>query len=158
MKKGEWLTGDEVMDRLKIKPFELLYYVKEGLNFQSLICVPLDYKGKAVGVMAIYDRKVPGGFTEDEQTLLKDVALQTAMAISNYQLNIDVEKAYLETIRALAMAVEAKDPAKASLLTEGLLGDTARMEGMREAAKVCGNPGASYKIAEMMMGLSHGKR
>lgn len=82
---------------------------KEGLDFQSLLCVPLDYKGKAVGVMAIYDKKQGPSFTEEELGLLKDVASQTAMAIANFQLNQDVEKAYLETIRALAMAVEAKD-------------------------------------------------
>jgi putative nucleotidyltransferase with HDIG domain len=33
-----------------------------------------------------------------------------AVAIENYRLNMDVERTYLETIMALALAVEAKDP------------------------------------------------
>jgi len=83
---------------------------KDGLPFKSLLCVPLNYKNKVIGVMAIYDRKTKDYFSKEDLDLFKDIASQTAMAISNFQLNLDIEKAYLETIRALAMAVEAKDP------------------------------------------------
>ena len=81
-----------------------------GLPFQSLLCVPLDYKNKVAGLIAVFDKKHGLSFSTDDISLFKDVASQTAVAILNYQLNMDVEKAYLDTIRALAMAVEAKDP------------------------------------------------
>jgi HAMP domain-containing protein len=76
----------------------------------GMACVPLVYKNNTIGVMAVYDMKEGMAFDQDMLGLFNDVASQTAMAISNYQLNLDVEKAYLDTIRALAMAVEAKDP------------------------------------------------
>jgi len=82
----------------------------EGLNFRSLLCVPLGYKDKMIGIIALFDKKSADSFLDDDFNLFKDVASQTAVAISNYQLNMDVEKAYLDTVRALAMAVEAKDP------------------------------------------------
>jgi len=81
-----------------------------GMNFSSLLCMPLDYKNKVVGLIAVFNKKHGLSFSTDDMNLFKDVASQTAVAISNYQLNMDVEKAYLDTIRALAMAVEAKDP------------------------------------------------
>lgn len=81
-----------------------------NLDVRSLLCVPLDYKDKVIGVIGIYDKKRGLSFSTDDLVLFKDVASQTAIAIANFQLNADVEKAYLDTIRALAMAVEAKDP------------------------------------------------
>ena len=47
---------------------------------------------------------------QDELHLLFSVALQTAVAIENSRLNENAERIYLETISALALAVEAKDP------------------------------------------------
>ena len=42
--------------------------------------------------------------------LFHNLALQTAVAIENSRLNEDAERTYFETISALALAVEAKDP------------------------------------------------
>jgi len=42
--------------------------------------------------------------------LLTNIGSQVAVAIENYRLNLDVERTYVETILALALAVEAKDP------------------------------------------------
>ena len=81
-----------------------------NLDVKSLLCAPLDYKNNVIGIIAIYDKKGGLSFSTDDLVLFKDVASQTAMAISNFQLNADVEKAYIDTIRALAMAVEAKGP------------------------------------------------
>lgn len=90
-----------------------LFPIKAGeekrLKIASLVSAGMDYKGNAIGLMAVYGKKQEKVFKEDDFNLLKDVASQTAVAISNYQLNLDIEKAYLDTIRALAMAVEAKD-------------------------------------------------
>jgi putative nucleotidyltransferase with HDIG domain len=58
----------------------------------------------------VCDKKNSKSFAEDDISLLNNVALQTAVAIKNFKLNEDAEKTYLETITALALAVEAKDP------------------------------------------------
>ena len=42
--------------------------------------------------------------------MIYNLTLQTAVAIENSRLNEDAEKTYFETISALALAVEAKDP------------------------------------------------
>ena len=75
----------------------------------SFICVPLAHANKVIGTLAVNDKK-QGEFTEDDLSLLSNLAGQTAIAVENAMLNQDAEQAYFETIAALAMAVEAKDP------------------------------------------------
>jgi len=108
MKIGEGVLGSVVKDN---KPAIFSAEEIKGRNtgFKSLLCVPLGYKNRIIGLIGVYDKKTTQSFTADDLNLFKDIASQTAVAISNYQLNSDVEKAYLDTIRALAMAVEAKD-------------------------------------------------
>jgi putative nucleotidyltransferase with HDIG domain len=49
-------------------------------------------------------------FSEDDEILLGNIAAQLATAEENHRLNQDVERTYIDTIAALALAVEAKDP------------------------------------------------
>ena len=83
--------------------------VKIGLAHKSIICAPLKYKDKTLGTISVHDKKNDEGFSEDDLILLENLAAQTAIAIENSRLNEDREKTYLETISALALAVEAKD-------------------------------------------------
>lgn len=76
----------------------------------SMIVCPLLYKGELLGVITMSDKKGEDSFNNDDKILLTNVAAQTAVAIKNFQLNEDAEKTYFETITALAVAVEAKDP------------------------------------------------
>ncbi|MBI1976024.1 MAG: GAF domain-containing protein, partial [Candidatus Omnitrophica bacterium] len=80
-----------------------------GVSYRSLLCVPLRYQGRVLGLVAVINKKQNEGFNNDEQLLLENVADQVAVAIENARLNADAEKVYFETISALAMAVEAKD-------------------------------------------------
>ncbi len=84
--------------------------VKMGFAHKSIICVPLMFKDKALGTMSVHDKKADQEFTEDDLILLENLAAQTAIAIENNRLNQDIERTYVETISALALAVEAKDP------------------------------------------------
>jgi len=83
---------------------------KHGLANDSIIVSPLIYKDKALGVIIVCDKAKRRPFANDDETLLVNISSQTAIAIENFSLNEDAEKTYLETITALAMAVEAKDP------------------------------------------------
>ncbi len=76
----------------------------------TIICVPLVFKDKAVGVLSVIDKYSKDNFTEDDLLILNNIGAQTAIALENMRLNSDVEKTYMETLSALAMAVEAKDP------------------------------------------------
>ncbi len=79
-------------------------------NEPTIICVPLVFKDKTVGVLSVIDKYSKDNFTEDDLLILNNIGTQTAIALENMRLNSDVEKTYMETLSALAMAVEAKDP------------------------------------------------
>lgn len=84
--------------------------VKIGFAHKSMICAPLMCKDKILGTISVHDKQTNEEFLEDDLILLENLATQTAIAIENNRLNKDVERSYIETISALALAVEAKDP------------------------------------------------
>lgn len=75
-----------------------------------IICAPLILHDHVIGVIAVSGRRIAVGFQEEEMNLLYNLALQTAVAIENASLNQNAEQTYFETISALALAVDAKDP------------------------------------------------
>ncbi len=75
----------------------------------AVVCVPLKLRDHSIGVMAVLRETAASPFTEDDEMLLTSIGSQMAVAIENYRLNLDVERTYVETIMALALAVEAKD-------------------------------------------------
>lgn len=84
---------------------------KYGFLFEEpLLCAPLILHDKTLGVISVSRKKDGGNFEEEELNLLYNLALQTAVAVENAKLNNDAEKTYFETISALALAVDAKDP------------------------------------------------
>jgi len=74
-----------------------------------LICAPLIFQNKTLGVISISGKRQKTNFEENESVVLSSLASQIAMAIENARLNLDNQKAYLDTITALALAVEARD-------------------------------------------------
>lgn len=95
-----------IIQRLSAEISEFKEYPR--LFIAPMICAPLIYKEKIVGVITVSGRKVDE-FEENEENLIFNLASQTAVAIVNSQLNKDMEKTYFETISALALAVDAKD-------------------------------------------------
>lgn len=82
-----------------------------GHLFESpSICAPLVLHDQVLGVIAVSGRRTNDNFKEEEMNLLYNLALQTAVAIENATLNRNAEQTYFETISALALAVDAKDP------------------------------------------------
>lgn len=75
-----------------------------------ILSAPLILHDRILGVMCLSTPKSEAAFTTEEENLIYNLALQTAVAIENSRLNEDAEKTYFETISALALAVEAKDP------------------------------------------------
>ncbi len=76
----------------------------------TIVCVPLLFKDRLLGVLSVEDKYSKENFTDDDLLILTNIGAQTAVALENLRLNEDVEKTYMETLSALAMAVEAKDP------------------------------------------------
>lgn len=77
---------------------------------QNGICVPLKYEGAIIGVLAVYnyDGRKPG-FSEDNLYATQILADISAIAIQNARLYEQSQRAYVNTIAALAAAIDAKD-------------------------------------------------
>ena len=68
---------------------------------RSVICVPLLVKSVLIGVLTVYNKKDPGGFTTDDQRLLAIIGSQSAQVIENARLSEQervqaIERAILE--------------------------------------------------------------
>ena len=105
-------------ERIKIGEGIIGTVVKKGKNYiastshgtdtQLFICLPLIYSNRVIGVLELTSKG--RSFSQDDLVLLNDLASQMAVAIENWRLHEDAEKTYVETLNALAMAVEARDP------------------------------------------------
>lgn len=82
---------------------------KDDLFAAPLLCVPLMHHDRLIGVLAVIGKIVGENFGEDELLIVSNLASQTAVAVENELLHEDAEKTYLETVSALAIAVEARD-------------------------------------------------
>jgi len=76
----------------------------------TVLCVPLKLRDQPIGVIGVLREEPMRTFTDDDESLMTSIGSQIAVAIENYRLNLDIEQTYVETIMALALAVEAKDP------------------------------------------------
>ena len=115
IKKGEGIIGlsfkekRAIMSSFTDQP-TLEGAEKSGFQYKTIIVVPLIYREETLGVLTVFNKKGYYIFNEDDKVLISNIASQAAVAIANAKLNQDAEKTYIETISALAVAVEAKDP------------------------------------------------
>ncbi|HOX54250.1 MAG TPA: HD domain-containing protein [Candidatus Omnitrophota bacterium] len=105
IKSGEGLLGAVLK---KGRP-ALLSKAESGYGM-SVISVPLVYSNRINGIIVLNDKIDSKDFSEDDLFILSDLASHISIALENYRLSLDVEKTYIETINALAMAVDARDP------------------------------------------------
>ncbi len=82
----------------------------DGIFSPPLICAPLCYHGKTIGALLMCGKRQGTNFSDDEMTIASNLSNQIAIAFENARLNADIEQTYFETMAALAMAVEARDP------------------------------------------------
>ena len=114
---------------------------------ENLLCAPLICNDRVSGIMTL---SKPEGqkenFSEEDLSLVFNLASQTAVAIENSKLNHDIEKTYFETISALALAVDAKDQYSrghldrvatyALMIGKGLGLDEDDLDTLRDAARI----------------------
>lgn len=73
------------------------------------IHVPIGTTGKVRGVVSIGLREGKHEITGDDLLMIQNLATQMAVALENAELKEEMEKTYVETVAALANAVEARD-------------------------------------------------
>jgi HD-GYP domain-containing protein (c-di-GMP phosphodiesterase class II) len=82
---------------------------KEEVDYKlkQLLMVPIIIEGEVKGVINLDDNT---SFTTDTINLLKSFSEQAAVAINNARLYQKIQDSYFEIVKALAQAIEAKDP------------------------------------------------
>jgi len=90
-------------------PLSAIGVVDRAAGDGVVLCVPMMIREKPLGALAVFRAPTSRAFTEDDEVLLTNIGSQVAVAVENYQLNQDIERTYLESIIALALAVEAKE-------------------------------------------------
>lgn len=76
---------------------------------KSIVAVPINTKAKLIGVLQVLNRKNDSPFNEEDAEILQTVSNQAATAIENAKLYEDLQAQFLNTVTALAAAVETKD-------------------------------------------------
>ncbi len=112
MKMGEGVAGWVAKERRVMRDTALPSAIglpDDGEREGAVVCVPLLVHDKVLGVLAVFRNSAARAFTEDDVMLMANIGSQIAVAIENYRLNLDIEQTYLDTVTALALAVEAKE-------------------------------------------------
>ncbi len=113
IKLGEGIVGSVARDGRSMHgkgQVSALGFTNGASQEGTVLCVPLKLRDQTMGVIAVLREMGAPPFAEDDETLIESIGSQVSVAIENYRLNLDVERTYVETIMALALAVEAKDP------------------------------------------------
>lgn len=92
----------------RVKNFKHAELIKKE-GFRAVLSVPVIFHNKILGVISTYSKK-QRRFLEEEIEVLRVFASQVAIAIQESKNYEDIHKGYFSTVRALILAIEARDP------------------------------------------------
>ncbi|HVL67739.1 MAG TPA: HD domain-containing phosphohydrolase [Vicinamibacterales bacterium] len=78
-------------------------------NVRSVMCVPLRTTDEVLGALYADSLSGPGRFTEGDLELLSAIGNQAGVALHRVRLLGELERLLLDTIRAIAATIDAKD-------------------------------------------------
>jgi len=78
-------------------------------EFKAELFVPLHSKGEFVGLLIVGPKLSHQPYTRDDQLILSTLANQTAVAVDNARLYEELEQTFIQTISALANAIDVRD-------------------------------------------------
>ena len=90
--------------------FNLAVDQMTGFVTKSILCTPLMAGGEIVGAIEIINKWDGSEFDEQDLELLTSLASTSALAINNERLHRAVLNSYINTIKALSEAIDARDP------------------------------------------------
>jgi putative nucleotidyltransferase with HDIG domain len=79
-------------------------------DVDSAICTPITSKDAIIGVLSVNRADSARSFTQENMNVVDSFARQLGIAIENARLYTNLEDTFLGTIKALAAAIDAKDP------------------------------------------------
>lgn len=87
-----------------------LPFSREKIPMQSFMAVPLKKAGSLVGAIIVSNRERPGHiFTEEDKRLLITLSNNIAIALLNAKLYQRLKDLFINTVKSLVRAIDAKD-------------------------------------------------
>lgn len=81
-----------------------------GFITRSILAVPLKIEDKLIGVAEVVNKKDGREFSPEDIELLESLSTAGALAIQKARLYQDLSDLFISAVRAIADAIEAKDP------------------------------------------------
>lgn len=116
IKKGEEISGVVAkLNDLKIindlREVKQLYNLKyDNCYRNTLVSVPLAFKNNVLGVLNISNKRSGNPFSPIDIEIIRIIAFESASVLQNFNFFQEQQKNYLNTIIALANAIDARDP------------------------------------------------
>ncbi len=105
------MEGAEVVFVENVADSEIAAGRGQGSSFMSVPLVDSTEQTRHVfGIVNLTDREGNSSFTPDERRLAESIAHAASIAVANLRNKRSLEKSYFDTVGALALALEAKDP------------------------------------------------
>jgi putative nucleotidyltransferase with HDIG domain len=80
-----------------------------GQGIRSVMCVPLRTTDQILGALYVDSQSGPGRFSEEDLELLAAIGNHTGVALHRVRLLGELERLLLDTVRAIAATIDAKD-------------------------------------------------
>jgi putative nucleotidyltransferase with HDIG domain len=111
----KWLMGQNRIlsnNMLDVMPIFKSIWQNEAeylREFPAELFIPLNTKGELVGFMIVAPKRSTQSYTHDDEVMLSTLANQTAVVIENARLYEDLEATFVQTVVALANAIDMRD-------------------------------------------------
>ena len=100
-----------VADAWELPFFNREFDIKHNFRTRSVLCVPINNRsGDRIGVIQVINKSGENSFDQDDETLLKGLTAQIAIALENSFLIEELEVSFESSIRTLSATVDAKHP------------------------------------------------
>lgn len=93
--------------------FERRFDRETGFVTRSVVCVPLTFEGKVIGVLELLNKKVGDGFDDEDLSLLFSLADQAAISIEHVRLQDAQHNYFTHVSEILIGAMDTHVPIKA---------------------------------------------
>ncbi len=80
-----------------------------GQGIRSVMCVPLRTTDEILGALYVDSQSGPGRFSDEDLELLAAIGNHTGVALHRVRLIGELERLLLDTVRAIAATIDAKD-------------------------------------------------
>jgi putative nucleotidyltransferase with HDIG domain len=84
--------------------------ISTHFDTHGMLVVPLVSRGKVIGVLQLLNAVSHGSFTDEDLRRMRLFAGPLATALANARLYAELERTFVESVTALAEAVERRDP------------------------------------------------